>query len=377
MNKNPRKLTDRLKKRKAEGSARGLFAGEGLVDFSSNDYLAFAKEPLFDRSQLIHGQIGATGSRLLTGHSGEYERFEEQLQDFYKASAALVFNSGYDANLGLLSALPQKGDVVFYDQWAHASIRDGLRLSEARCFKYGHNNLSELEDLAQRWRAKTEGDLYVVTESVFSMDGDSPDLPKFVELCEKLGMYLILDEAHGTFSGEGRGRAHELGLSDRIFARLFTFGKAIGGHGAAVLGSEELITYLLNFSRSLIYTTALPPHQLLSLSLAHKAREKPEGTERARCLDSLIIYFKQKAEELPFRAEFGLNHSPIQWYRFPGNQEVTHLSATLREEGLDVRAIRSPTVPGGSERLRICLHSFNTKAEIDHLLRILAENSNL
>ena len=375
MNKNPKKLTDSLKKRKAEGSTRGLFDGAGLVDFSSNDYLGFSREPPFDPSMQSERPLGATGSRLLTGHSTVHENLENQLSKFYRASAALVFNSGYDANLGLLSALPQKGDVVFYDQWAHASIRDGLRLSEARSFKYKHNNLLELEELALRWRAKSKGDFYVVTESVFSMDGDSPELPELVDLCERIGMYLILDEAHGTFSGQGRGLAHELGLSDRIFARLFTFGKALGSHGAAVVGTEELKIYLLNFARSMIYTTALPPHQLSVLSLAHRIREKSEGMERARQLNNVIEYFKLKVSQLSFQEEFGLNNSPIQWYRFPGNQAVTHLSVALREEGLDVRAIRSPTVPAGSERLRLCLHSYNSKTEIDHLLRILAENT--
>ena len=361
--------------REAEGSTRTLFAGKGLVDFSSNDYLGFAREPLVDLSLCDSRELGATGSRLLTGHSAAYEDLENQLKNFYRASAALVFNSGYDANLGILSALPQKGDIVFYDQWAHASIRDGLRLSEARSYKYSHNKLSELKDLALRWRPKTEGDLYVVTESVFSMDGDSPDLPKLVELCENLGMYLILDEAHGTFSTEGRGLAHDLGLSDRIFARLFTFGKAIGSHGAAVLGSKELKSYLLNFSRSLIYTTALPPHHLCAIAQAHKAREKPQGLDRSRLLRSMITYFKQQAGKRSFGGAFGLNNSPIQWYRFPGNQRVTDLSAALREEGLDVRAILSPTVAPGTERLRVSLHSYNTKAEIDHLLRILVEHT--
>lgn len=375
MNKNPKKLTESLEQREATGSTRSLFAAQGLVDFSSNDYLGFAREPLFDPSLLLHQQQGATGSRLLTGHSMLYEELEDQLRIFYQAPSALVFNSGYDANLGLLSALAQKGDVVFYDELAHASIRDGLRLSTAQSFKFSHNKLLELEELAQRWRAKTEGDLYVITESVFSMDGDRPDLPLLVDLCEKWGMYLILDEAHGTFSNQGRGLAQELGLNDRVFARLFTFGKAIGSHGAAVLGSQELKTYLLNFARSLLYTTALPPHQLSALALAHACREKPEGIERAQLLKSNIAYFQEATDQLELSREFKCNQSPIQWYKFPGNQQLTNLSATLREEGLDVRAIRSPTVPLGSERLRICLHSFNTKAEIDHLLRILAENT--
>ena len=194
MNKNPKKLQERLQQRIAAGGLRKLQLSEGLVDLSSNDYLGLAKNPLVRGERSPDQRHGASGSRLLTGHSMQFEVLEKQLAKFYKASTALVFNSGYDANMGLLSALPQKGDLVLYDELCHTSIREGLRLSDARTYKFKHNDLPSLEALFNRWKKETDGDIYVVTESLFSMDGDCADLTALTQWCEQNQVFLILDE---------------------------------------------------------------------------------------------------------------------------------------------------------------------------------------
>jgi 8-amino-7-oxononanoate synthase len=373
MNRIPKKLSQRLEERRSRGGIRKLSLQGELVDFSSNDYLGFATDPPPLEMKEPKGHWGATGSRLLTGHHQAYKELEERLAKFYRASEALVFNSGYDANMGLLSALPQKGDLVLYDQLSHTSIREGLRLSEAKTFKFPHNDLQALEELAKRWKDKVEGDRYLVTESVFSMDGDSPDLKAMARWCEKNNFYWILDEAHGTFAGQGRGMAVERGIEEFVFARLVTFGKAIGGHGACVLGSEELKDYLINFARPLIYTTALPPGQLRFLEAIHQVREGQEGEERAKTLADRISYFREGVHQRHLDSLVSTNASPIQWVSTPGEDAVLALAERYRVEGFDIRAIRPPTVPQGRERLRICLHAFNTEEQIDQILSILVE----
>lgn len=373
MKRIPKKLSQRLEERRSRGGIRKLSLQGELVDFSSNDYLGFVTDPPPLEMKEPKGHWGATGSRLLTGHHQAYKELEERLAKFYRASEALVFNSGYDANMGLLSALPQKGDLVLYDQLSHTSIREGLRLSEAKTFKFPHNDLQALEELAKRWKDKVEGDRYLVTESVFSMDGDSPDLKAMARWCEKNNFYWILDEAHGTFAGQGRGMAVERGIEEFVFARLVTFGKAIGGHGACVLGSEELKDYLINFARPLIYTTALPPGQLRFLEAIHQVREGQEGEERAKTLADRISYFIEGVHQRHLDSLVSTNASPIQWVSTPGEDAVLALAERYRVEGFDIRAIRPPTVPQGGERLRICLHAFNTEEQIDQILSILVE----
>jgi len=375
MNKNPKKLLERLQQRIAVGGLRKLQRSEGLVDFSSNDYLGLAKNPLVGAQDAVHQGHGATGSRLLTGHNEEYEALEKQLAKFYKAPEALVFNSGYDANMGVLSALPQKGDLVLYDELCHTSIREGLRLSDARTYKFKHNDLASLEGLYNRWKKEANGDIYVVTESLFSMDGDCADLASLTLWCEQNQVYLILDEAHGTSSGLGQGLAVENEVQDKVFARLITFGKALGAHGACILGSKELKEFLINFARPLIYTTALPPFTLGYLRALHEIRGSKEVLARVDQLQDVIAYFLEQGTPLFSSEKLSRNQGPIQWFAVKGNEEVVRFSKALNERGFDVRAIRPPTVPAGQERLRICLHAYNTAEEIDQFLRILVEFS--
>lgn len=368
-------LVKALEKRAGEGLLRRLKVVDGMVDFCSNDYLGFARsERLTVRIRELYDQLhpgnGSTGSRLLSGNTWLAEQVECQAALFHGAESALIFNSGYDANVGFFSSVPQRGDTILYDELIHASVHDGRRLSLAESYKFKHNNPDHLEEKLKQ----ASGTSYVVVESVYSMDGDFAPLERIVNLCKQYRARLVVDEAHatGVFGSHGRGMVHELGLEKEVFARIHTFGKALGTHGAVVLGSNLLREYLVNFARSFIYTTALPPHSLLGIRAAYEMLMDSEK-ERMQLL-SLIGLFKT---EMMLCADLELiaSNSPVQCILIPGNIRVKELSQSLLEKGFDVRPILSPTVPKGFERLRICLHAFNTGKEIhdlvQHLIKIV------
>ncbi len=370
----------KLTERQTNNALRKLPMPKGLIDFSSNDYLDLAQNgTIFKNAANIlkkKGVIanGATGSRLLTGNNGLYGELEVVLASFFGSESALVFNSGYDANIGFFSAVPQRTDVVFYDELAHASIRDGIGMGLAQSYKFKHNQLEGLSGQIDRTRErKPESDIYVVTESVFSMDGDTPDLKALVELCISKGAYLVVDEAHavGVFGSRGEGLLHELGLQDKVFARIVTFGKAMGCHGAAVLGSDALKSYLVNFARSFIYTTGMPPHSLATI-LAACEHLSMSGEGRMQ-LRRNINFFKEQLRGHNLKAHFIPSDSAVHCCLVEGNEKVKNWSLQLQDKGFDVKPILSPTVPKGQERLRFCLHSFNTENEIKDVLLILAE----
>lgn len=376
----PKKLMAKLTERQDNNSLRMLPMPKGLIDFSSNDYLGLARnEAIFIKaSKLLQkkGVIanGATGSRLLTGNNGLYRQLEEVLASFFSSESALVFNSGYDANIGFFSAVPQRTDVVFYDELSHASIRDGIGMGLATSYKFKHNQLEVLSRQIDRVRERKIGsDIYVVTESVFSMDGDTPDLKALVELCASKGAYLVVDEAHavGVFGKRGEGLLNELGLQDMVFARIVTFGKAMGCHGAAILGSDALKSYLVNFARSFIYTTGMPPHSLATI-LAACEHLSASGREQQE-LSANISFFKDQLKNYDLEASFIPSNSAVHCCLVEGNEKVKNWSLQLQDRGFDVKPIMSPTVPKGQERLRFCLHSFNTENEIKDVLLILAE----
>ncbi|RYE11960.1 MAG: aminotransferase class I/II-fold pyridoxal phosphate-dependent enzyme, partial [Sphingobacteriales bacterium] len=241
---------------------------------------------------------GATGSRLITGNHSLYDEAEELIAGFHKAESALIFNSGYDANVGFFSSVPQKGDIVLYDEYIHASIRDGISLSNASAYKFPHNDANALYKLVERHRVKAQ-ELYIITESVFSMDGDTPNLLTFADMAKRYKCRLVIDEAHalGVFGTTGEGLAHVHCNPDDIFARIVTFGKALGCHGAAVLGSADLKSYLINFARSFIYTTALPPHSLATIISAYRLIQQGEATRTA--LHNIIILMAPPMPGLP------------------------------------------------------------------------------
>ncbi|MEM8764504.1 MAG: 8-amino-7-oxononanoate synthase [Bacteroidota bacterium] len=375
----PNKLSQKLEHRQNENALRKLSTFPGLVDFSSNDYLGLAKsegiaahiESLVQKYS-INGH-SATGSRLLTGNHLIHEAFEAFLANFHGTEAALVFNSGYDANLGFFSAVPQRGDIIFYDEWVHASIRDGISMSKAQNYKFKHNDIADLSEgvlrIKKQGKFQDSTEIYVATESVFSMDGDSPNLSEMSSFCEKEGIHLVVDEAHasGIFGG-GKGLVNELGLSQRVFATIVTFGKALGQHGASVLGSKTLIQYLINFARSFIYTTALPPKEIAAVWAAYLVLGN-QGQKHIQGLKENIRFFLEKAEIYGLQTHFIESISAIQSMRCSGNDNAKGTSDFLAKQGFDVKPILSPTVPLGMERLRFCLHTFNTTEEINQVLK--------
>lgn len=373
----PESLSSKLNQRIAANALRSLSPQSNLVDFSSNDYLGFsANAELYNKSHqlLLNKGIssnGATGSRLITGNHSLYEETEAYIAAFHQADTALTFNSGYDANVGFFSAVPQKGDVVLYDEYIHASIRDGLRLSYAQSYKFSHNDCSELEKLILRNKNKTS-ELYIVVESVFSMDGDCAPLQEITDLCCKYNCRLIVDEAHalGVMGNKGEGLVQDLSLQQKVFARIMTFGKGLGCHGAAVLGSASLKEYLVNFARSFIYTTGLPPHTIATILTAYQYLENG-GQAYVKELKEIVSFFTSEVNRLDLQELFIDSDSAIQCAVVPGNKNVKNISLVLQGKGFNVKPILSPTVPQGQERLRFCLHSYNTKEEITTVLSAL------
>lgn len=362
-------MSQHLGERRAAGSFRQLKTSKHLTDFSSNDYLGFARsselKDLFQKALKNYPNtfLGATGSRLLAGNDSFTEALEKEIAAFHLAPAALIFNSGYDANLGLLSCLPQRHDTILTDQLVHASIIDGARLSYAKRHTFKHNDLNDLEQKLQR----SSGNIYIVVESVYSMDGDEAPLEEICDLAERYHAVVFVDEAHavGIFGQQGRGLVVEKGLSSRVFARTITFGKALGTHGAAILGSELLRNYLVNFARSFIYSTAASFTSHLATSLAYGFLKQ---TNHQSNIQKRIAFFKRivsTSERLiPSR-------SPIQMLVLPGNQQAKNAATNLQKQGFDIRPILSPTVQIGSERLRICLHNHNTFEDIEALAHSL------
>jgi 8-amino-7-oxononanoate synthase len=370
-------LLKKLNERQQHNAFRRLLLPDGKIDLCSNDYLGIVRNQLIEKKQAqvfaddfkewepgIHWYShGSTGSRLLAGNYALVEETEKMLAAFHEAEAGLIFNSGYDANLGLLSCVPQRGDTIIYDYLSHASLRDGIRLSFAQSFSFRHNDLADLE---KRLQVAT-GTIFVVTESVFSMDGDMAPLTAMSALCDQYGAHLIVDEAHatGVVGAKGEGLVQHLHLQTKCFARIHTFGKAVGCHGAIILGSERLRNYLVNFCRSFIYSTSLPEASVAAIRCAYELFPGMHA-ERAH-LQQLINTFQQAKSGW----EKGVSNTPIQIVIVPGNDPVKKVAGTLQAAGLDVRPILYPTVPAGKERLRIVLHAFNSMPELQQMLEVL------
>lgn len=354
------KLLNKLNKRIEEGTLRSLSSFENDIDFYSNDYLGAARFIIPSENL----KQGSTGSRLISGSNHFTEECEKELATFFKAESALVFNSGYDANVGLFSSILQKGDTVIYDEYIHASIRDGIRLSVSNAFSFKHNNLIDLEKKLKL----AKGAVYVSIESIYSMDGDIAPLDEIIQLCLQFKAYLIVDEAHaaGVFGEKGMGLVDGMKSADTIFARVVTFGKAYGGHGACVLGSSDLIKFLVNFARSFIYTTALPPSAYRRIqNIIHDQRIEKER----KLLHENITYFNSvftniQIDSSPF--------SPIKLIKIGEVKKIKLIAESLQSNQIAIKAIYSPTVPFGSEGIRVCLHSFNSKREIDLLFKVIS-----
>ena len=346
-----KKLIEKLNKRKEEGTMRSLSLLDNLEDFYSNDYLGLAKIKMETEPS-----GGSTGSRLISGNSTSAEHCENTLAEWFKTEAALVFNSGYAANLGFFSSVPLRGDTVLYDEKIHASARDGIRLSFATSFSFRHNDAEDLKTKI----SKAKGTIYVAIESLYSMDGDFAPLGEIARICKDYNAYLIVDEAHacGVFGEHGRGIVDCLPDPLAVFARFVTFGKAYGYHGGAILGSIELKQFLINFARSFIYTTALPAEAYQQIEQRIQHSRIPE---LQRKLQENIRVFRAGFPDTTFIS--GIN-SPIHILRYGDVSKTKEISTILVNEGFAVKPIYSPTVALGQEGIRICIHSFNSEQEI-------------
>jgi 8-amino-7-oxononanoate synthase len=365
-----KQLQTKLEQREAQGNKRRLFHAAAGSDFFSNDYLGIATHNALAAPVAAAGtqlSYGATGARLLSGNSEAAEELETFLATFHEAAASLLFNSGYDANLGLYASVADRHTTILYDELCHASIIDGIRLSQAKNrFRFLHNDLTDLQQKLEKYAA--QGPVIVAVESVYSMEGDLAPLAEIAALTEQYNAALIVDEAHATgVFGGGKGLVQQLGLQEKIFARVHTFGKAMGCHGAVIVGSNMLKEYLVNFARSFIYTTALPAHSIAAIQASYNWMQEHAGIIAA--LHERIAFFRDKTKDM---AGWKTNASAIQSYIVGANEKLKLLNHTLREAGINVCAVMHPTVPAGAERLRICLHAFNTHEEINRLTEIIA-----
>lgn len=360
-------LKQKLDERLEKGIIRSLKDSTGLVDFVSNDYLGLARNPelairIRKRMEVESILNGGTGSRLLSGNHHHFGEVELLLAEIFDVESVLIFNSGYSANQALVSSVADSGDTILYDQLSHVCLKEGAWLSRAETVSFGHNDLLDLE----RKMGRAKGRLFILAESVYSMDGDRAPLLQLLDLCEKYEAYLILDEAHstGAYGDSGAGLSVAQELHHRIFARVYTFGKAMGVHGACVAGPAVLKDYLINFGRAFIYTTSLPPHSIISIS------------ESFLFLQEHIQLQQELADRIRlFREEWpdSLSGTAIQPVMIGSNEQARMVSELLQAKGFDVRPILSPTVKKGTERLRISLHASNTPGEIKELCAHLTE----
>ncbi len=344
--------------------------GKRLLNLSSNNYLGIAGHPMLKTAAIqAVQQLGcsATAARLIVGNYELYDQVEKDLAQFKNTEAALMFNSGYSANVGIITALAGRGDIIISDKTNHASIIDGIRLSGAELLLYKHADMADLE----RCLKKAEGyrSKLIVTDSVFSMDGDLAPLPKIIELKEKYGAVLMIDEAHGSgiFGENGRGLAEFYGVSDRVEINMGTLGKAFGCSGAYVAGRQVLIDYLRNKARSFIFTTGLPPAVVASVQAAIQIvqqenwRRKEVLTKAAWVRDELV------------KAGFNLLNSESQIIPIlvGDNAATLEFSSRLFDVNILVMAIRPPTVPLNAARLRLTVMATHSNEELAWAVKYL------
>ncbi len=376
-------LRDSLEQRRADGLYRSrdvtdgpqgpelVVDGRRMLAFCSNDYLGLAADPrlteALERGAARHG-VGSGAAHLVCGHSRAHQALEEELAEFTGRERALLFSTGYMANLGVIAALLGRGDSLFEDRLNHASLIDGGLLSRARLKRYAH---ADANGLAAQLAA-APGRRLVATDGVFSMDGDVAPLPDLAAACARNGAWLMVDEAHaiGVLGPAGRGSAAAAGLGqDAVPILMGTLGKALGTAGAFVAGCADLIEALIQYARPYIYTTAMPP----ALAEATRASLKIAVAEdwRRERLQGLVQRLRHGAQRLGL----GLMESatPIQPLLLGSSERALRWSQALRREGILVGAIRPPTVPEGGARLRITLSASHTPAQVDALLSVLGE----
>lgn len=344
--------------------------GRRLRVFCSNDYLGLAVDPrvieAFQRAAAEYG-VGSSGAHLITGHRREHDALEEELADFLGRSRALLFSTGYMANMGLIDALVRDGDAVFHDWLNHASLYDGGRLSGAAVFRYAHADTAALADLLAQGEYRRR---LIVSDGLFSMDGDVAPLAELAELARRHGGWLMVDDAHGigVLGPDGRGCVAAAGLGEaEVPVLVGTLGKAFGSFGAFVAGSAELIEWCVQKARTYIYTTALPPAVCAATRQALRLVQA-ENWRRER-LSLLVARFRAGAEQIGL--SLMPSNSPIQPVLIGDAATALALSRGLEQDGFLVTAIRPPTVPNGTARLRVTLSALHSEADVDALLAAL------
>lgn len=343
--------------------------GRPVLSFCSNDYLGLANHPdaiAAARDALPETGLGGGASHLICGHHSAHHRLEDTLARFTGRESALFFSTGYMANMGVISALAGRGDTIFSDRLNHASLIDGCILSRARVQRYPHCDMAALEDQL----ATTEGHKLVVTDGVFSMDGDIAPLPEMAALCRKHDALLVVDDAHGfgCVGPEGRGSVAHFGLgSEDVPIVIGTLGKAFGTSGAFVAGSAMMMDYLVQKARTYIYTTAMPP--AVALASCTSVRLVQEADDRREHLARLITRFRREARALGYTLM--PSDTPIQPILLGDAWSALALSKALEARGIWVTAIRPPTVPEGESRLRVTFSASHTEAQLDKLLKAL------
>ena len=381
-------LRRRLEERREQGLYRQLKTltaaptplaevdGQQVLTFSSNDYLGLASNPRVIAAQQAGAALGAgaTASHLVNGHLRIHAQLQEKIAEVTGREAALVFSSGYMANVGTICALVARGDTIISDKLNHASLIDGARLSRAESLRFGHNDLDGLERQLQR-AGVSAGNILVAVDGVYSMDGDCAPLADIAALCRDHGAWLMVDEAHGfgvmgSAAFPAAGSVAQAGLSqDQAPIVMGTLGKAAGNAGAFIAGSRELIDYLVQFARPYIYTTGMPPAVAAgALAALEVMQGEPEHGQR---LQHNIRYFRSRAQALGL--PLGDSASAIQPLLLGCEDTVMGVAAALQQRGFLVGAIRPPTVPAGTARLRITLSAAHTEAQIGDVLQALAD----
>lgn len=364
-----RRLDSELRSLEAKERKRTLRPAEG-IDFTSNDYLALThSSELRSRviAELSKGKIplGSGGSRLLRGNHEWHEEAEAYFATWQGTEASLFFTSGYAANMAVLTAIPTRRDVIIYDTFVHASIKEGIHASFATKRTFEHNSI---ESLVSALDASAGADaVFVVVESLYSMDGDEAPLDKLARLSRERGFALIVDEAHATglFGGEGRGLIDERGVRSDVFASVHPCGKALAGAGAFVCGSDTVKSYLLNRARTMIFTTALPP--IVAYTLTQGIEILRHEPARIRRVFEHAAYVRERLTPALKRWTVYPGRSPIIPLVVGMDAESVAVAEELHARGMDVRPIRPPTVAEGSARFRLTVNSEHTKAELDLL----------
>ena len=347
--------------------------GQQFINFGSNDYLGIAaSEEMVNAVNHYVSQLGwgAGASPLVNGRGTLHRRLEQELADFEETEAALLFPTGYAANVGTICSLVGKSDVVFSDELNHASIIDGCRLSGAQVLVYRHNDMDHLESLLTESKSSA-GRRLIVTDGLFSMDGDLAPVPKLVELAQQFDAMLMVDEAHatGVFGDQGRGVCEHFGIEQQVDVRVGTLSKALGSLGGFIVGPQSLIDWVCNRARTYVFSTA-QPEAIAGASLAALkiVREQPQRRER---LLELANRLRGQLSELGF--ETGNSESQVIPILVGKSELAVNMSKQLRAKGIYIPAIRPPSVPSGNARLRLSLSSDHTDAQIDSLVSALKQ----